>query len=53
MLFRSVSQSRYDGTTTPAGVFLNFAVPDAGISASDSITVNGTVTVIYNVAGDN
>lgn len=42
-----------DGTTTPAGVFLNFAVPDAGISASDSLTVNGTVTVIYNIAGDN
>lgn len=42
-----------DGTTTPAGVYLNFAVPDAGISASDSVTVSGTITVIYNVSGDN
>lgn len=42
-----------DGTTTPAGVFLNFAVPDAGITATDSLTVNGTITVIYNVSGDN
>jgi hypothetical protein len=42
-----------DGTATPAGVFLNFAVPDAGITATDSLTVNGTITVIYNVSGDN
>ena len=42
-----------DGTTTPAGVFLNFAVPDASITATDSLTVNGTITVIYNVSGDN
>lgn len=42
-----------DGTTTPVDAILNFAVPDAGSSASDTLLVSGTVTFTWFNLGDN
>lgn len=42
-----------DGTTTPAEVYLNFAVPDAGSTGNDALLVNGTVTIGFVQLGDN
>lgn len=42
----------YDGTTTPLTCRLNFAVPDAGSTASDTLTVAGTVDILYAFLGD-
>lgn len=42
-----------DGTGTATDLFLNFAVPDAGSSANDTLTVNGTVVVTWVNFGDN
>lgn len=42
-----------DGTATPAAAHLNFAVPDAGSTANDTLTVNGTVTLTWVNLGDN
>lgn len=42
-----------DGTTTPAAAHLNFAVPDAGSTANDTLIVNGTVTFTWINLGDN
>lgn len=42
-----------DGTATAADTFLNFAVPDAGSSANDTLTVSGTVTLVWLNSGDN
>jgi hypothetical protein len=42
-----------DGTATAKDAFLNFAVPDAGSSANDTLTVAGTVTVVWTNSGDN
>jgi hypothetical protein len=42
-----------DGTATPADAYLNFAVPDAGSSANDTLTVNGTITIVWMSLGDN
>jgi hypothetical protein len=41
------------GTQTPAAVYLNFAVPDAGSTGNDALLVNGTVTVSFIQLGDN
>lgn len=41
-----------DGTTTPVDAILNLAVPDAGSSADDTVTVNGTITITWSNAGD-
>ena len=49
----STTAAVLNGTTTPAAVFLNFATPDAGSTATDALTVNGTVTISYLVLGDN
>lgn len=42
-----------DGTTTRVPVYLNFAMPDAGSTANDALTVNGSITLVYVVGGDN
>lgn len=49
----STATAVLNGTTTPAEVYLNFATPDAGSTATDALTVNGTVTISYLVLGDN
>jgi hypothetical protein len=42
-----------DGTATPVDVYLNFAVPDAGSTGNDSLTVTGRVVISYTISGDN
>lgn len=42
-----------DGTATAIDAYLNFAVPDAGSSASDTLTVDGTITILWVNLGDN
>lgn len=42
-----------DGTTTRVPVYLNFAMPDASSAGNDALTVNGTITLVYAVSGDN
>lgn len=42
----------FDGTATAKDLYLNFAVPDAGSTASDTLTVNGTVTITWANLGD-
>lgn len=42
-----------DGTATAIDAYLNLAVPDAGSSASDTLTVNGTVRITWANIGDN
>lgn len=42
-----------NGTTTRVPVYLNFAMPDAGATGNDALTVNGTITLVYSVCGDN
>jgi hypothetical protein len=42
-----------DGTGTAADAYLNFAVPDAGASANDTLTVSGTITITWLNLGDN
>lgn len=42
-----------DGTATAVDAFLNIAVPDAGSTASDTMTVNGTLTITWLHLGDN
>jgi hypothetical protein len=41
-----------DGHTTPIDLFLNLAVPDAGSTATDTLTVNGTITCVWLNVGD-
>lgn len=41
-----------DGTATPADLYLNLAMPDAGSSADDSIAVSGTITITWVNLGD-
>jgi hypothetical protein len=43
----------FDGTATAKDAFLNFAVPDAGSTANDTLSVTGSVTVVWIYAGDN
>ena len=42
-----------DGTTTAGVARLNLAVPDADSTASDTLTVSGTVTITWINLGDN
>lgn len=42
----------FDGTTTPLDAILNVAVPDAGITANDTLTVNGTIVICWLHLGD-
>lgn len=50
---QSTASVTVDGTATAVPIYLNFAVPDAGISANSTITVTGTLTVVYCICGDN
>ena len=43
----------FDGTGTAKDAILNFAVPDADSSASDTLTVGGTITILWANLGDN
>ena len=42
-----------DGTATAVDAWLNFAVPDAGSTANDTLTVSGTITLVWANLGDN
>lgn len=50
---QSTAVAVFDGTATAKDAFLNFAVPDAGSSASDTLAVTGTVTIVWVSTGDN
>lgn len=43
----------FDGTGTAIDAWLNFAVPDAGSTANDTLTVSGTITLVWANLGDN
>ena len=43
----------FDGTATAIDAWLNFAIPDAGSTANDTLTVNGTITLVWANLGDN
>ena len=49
----STGVATVDGTTTAVPIYLNFAIPDAGVSANSTITVSGTLTLCWTVIGDN
>jgi hypothetical protein len=49
----STAAAILDGTATAVDAYLNFAVPDAGSSASDTLSVTGTVTIVWVALGDN
>jgi len=54
----STALAAIDNTTTGTSgtaktAKLNLAVPDAGTSGNDTITVNGTITLVWINAGDN
>lgn len=42
----------FDGTATAKDAWLNIAVPDADSTANDTITVSGTVTIVWANTGD-
>ena len=42
----------FDGTTTAKDAYLNFAVPDAGSTGNDTLTVSGTITLVWSNLGD-
>lgn len=42
----------FDGTTTAKDAWLNIAVPDADSTANDTITVSGTITLVWANLGD-
>lgn len=48
----SIVTTAFDGHTTPIDAFLNISVPDAGSSADDTVTVNGTITMTWVNLGD-
>jgi hypothetical protein len=50
---QSTAVTVLDGTATAAKAFLNLAIPDAGSTGNDALTVTGTVTILWGVAGDN
>lgn len=49
----STAQLIADGTATAIDAYLNVGVPDAGTSASDTLTVNGSITITWVNLGDN
>ncbi len=49
----STASAILDGTATAVDAYLNIAVPDAGSSASDTVSVTGTVTLVWINLGDN
>lgn len=42
----------FDGTDTAKDAWLNLAVPDAGSTADDTLTVSGTITLVWSNLGD-
>lgn len=42
----------WDGTTTGIDVYLNFATPDAGITAATTVTATGTILITWINLGD-
>lgn len=48
----SINTTAYDGHTTPVDAYLNLAVPDADSSASDTVAVSGTITLVWQNLGD-
>lgn len=42
----------FDGTSTAEDAWLNLAVPDADSTANDTLTVSGTVTLVWANLGD-
>lgn len=48
----SLVATAFDGHTTALDAILNLAVPDAGISSNDTVTVNGTITMVWANLGD-
>lgn len=48
----STTPAVFDGHSTAKKAFLNFAVPDAGSSADDTLAVTGTVTIFWHYFGD-
>jgi len=48
----STTPAVFDGHATAKDAYLNFAVPDADSSASDTIEVTGTVTIFWHYFGD-
>lgn len=51
---QSTATTTLDGTDTPVPVYLNFAMPDSSHGTSaDALLVNGTITIVYSVIGDN
>jgi hypothetical protein len=49
----STAVAYLDGTASAAVARLNFATPDAGSTANDTLEVTGTVTINWWLAGDN
>ena len=42
----------FDGTSTAKDAWLNIAIPDAGSTADDTLTVSGTITLVWANLGD-
>lgn len=47
----STAETILDGTSAAVDLILNFGVADAGISASSSLTVSGTITITWQNYG--
>lgn len=50
--YGSLVAAAFDGTTTPVDLYINAAVPDAGSTADDTLTVAGTCTIAWANLGD-
>jgi len=50
--YGSLVAAAFDGTTTAVDLYLNLAVPDADISASDTVEINSTIEVYWVNLGD-
>lgn len=50
--YGSLVATAFDGHTTAVDAYLNLAVPDAGSSASDTVTVSGTITIVWSNLGN-
>lgn len=48
----SIVTTAFDGTSTAMDAHLNLAVPDADSSSNDTITVSGTITIVWSNLGD-
>ena len=44
--------ANFDGHTTSEAIFLNIAVPDAGSTASDTLALTGTCSIVWSNLGD-